>query len=105
MVQRRRRTVPGGANPRGKPERPHLPVPLIGQHPLTGPPELGRRIFELVYDQPFEEAIPSLGMVIVCLLLAETRDPVEAADAFAVLLRQLVADARRKGSDDATSLN
>jgi hypothetical protein len=44
-------------------------------------------------------------MVIACLLLTEARDPVEAVDDFAVLLRQLVVDARRKGLADAASPN
>jgi hypothetical protein len=104
MVQRHRKTVPRTANPRSELERPSSSLRLASQ-PLPPPPELGRRIFALVCDKPFHQALPSLGMVIACLLLTEARDPVEAVDDFAVLLRQLVVDARRKGLADAASPN
>ena len=61
---------------------------------------LRRRIFELVLCEPFEDAIASLGMVMVTLLLAETHDPLEVFDGLAVRLRETLIDAKRRDEAD-----
>jgi hypothetical protein len=104
MTQRRRKAVPRTVVARSEVDSQGR-FGLVARQDPTPPPGLGSRIFELVYDRPLDEAVPNLGSVLVCLLLAEAKDPLQAVDDLAVLLRRLVVDAQRRGPARWTAPN
>ena len=80
------------------------PCPRITDEPRTAsaPPPLAKRIRQLVSTEPFEDAIASMGMVSVFLLLSEATDPLQALDGLAAKMRQMLIEAKRK--DEAARL-
>jgi len=88
------RTAPTGRNSTG--DAALLSMTSKRAHRADDPLTLGRRIFQLVWCEPFEHAIASLGKVTVSLLLAEADDPLKAFDGLASLMREMLVEAQRK---------